>query len=118
MHFAGHELALKDEGARNPDAVKALLDLDEITVDGDDVKGLEGQLETIKEEEDYLFEKKDKTPDKSGADFEGGTTTVESNPWTKDNLNLERQAEIKRNNPELAKQLISEAGKDPSKYDF
>lgn len=56
------EHALKDAlaaaKARNPKAVKALLDLDKVkfSEDGNSLEGLDEQLETIKQENDYLFD--------------------------------------------------------------
>src|SRR5690625_7976138 len=40
---------LKDSGVRKVKAVKALLDIDEIKLDGDKLLGLDGQLEKLKE---------------------------------------------------------------------
>lgn len=48
--------ALRDAKAKNPKAVKALLDLDKVSVDGDNLIGLEDQLTSLKELDDYLFE--------------------------------------------------------------
>lgn len=50
------ENSLKDAGVRNVKAVKALLDIDEIKLDGDKLLGLDGQLEKLKETDDYLFQ--------------------------------------------------------------
>lgn len=50
------ELALRDAKARNPKAVKALLNADEIKLDGDKLLGLDAQLEAIKKDNDFLFE--------------------------------------------------------------
>ena len=56
------EHALKDAlaaaKARNPKAVKALLEMDKIkfSEDGNSLEGLDEQLETIKQENDYLFD--------------------------------------------------------------
>ncbi len=113
------DLALTEAKAKNTKAVKALLDTDEIVVDGDKVKGLESQLESIKDEHDYLFkEESDGTPDSSGGEFEGGSIAPENNPFAADNLNLQRQAEIVEESPNRARELIKEAGKDPAKYDL
>jgi chromosome segregation ATPase len=49
------ELALRDAQAKNPQAVKALLDTEEIKFDGDKLLGLEDQIESLKENESYLF---------------------------------------------------------------
>src|SRR5690606_22865001 len=49
------ELALKDAKAKNPKAVKALLDAEKISLDGDNLVGLEEQLTALKESDSYLF---------------------------------------------------------------
>lgn len=66
------EKALLKNKARNPQAVKALLDDDslDLTDDGE-LKGLEDQLKTLQENESYLFEDED-TGSKAGNDFKGG----------------------------------------------
>lgn len=52
------ELALTGAKAKNSKAVKALLDLEKIEVDGDKIKGLESQVKKLVEGEDtkFLFE--------------------------------------------------------------
>lgn len=49
------ELALKDAGARNPKIVKAQIDLDKVSVDGDNLVGFNEQLDSLKESDAYLF---------------------------------------------------------------
>lgn len=49
------ELALRDGKAKNPKAVKALLDTEKIKLDGDKLLGFEDQLKTLKEKDSYLF---------------------------------------------------------------
>lgn len=48
--------ALRDAKARNPKAVKALLDLDKVSVDGDNLVGFKDQLEAVQKDNDYMFE--------------------------------------------------------------
>ncbi|SES02774.1 phage scaffolding protein [Salipaludibacillus aurantiacus] len=50
------EKSLSGAKARNPKAVKALLDMDTIKMDGENLKGLDEQLNNLKENEPYLFE--------------------------------------------------------------
>lgn len=52
---------LLKENARNPKAVKALLDMEQVEVDDDGVKGLNDQIENLKENDDYLFEEEGKS---------------------------------------------------------
>jgi DNA repair exonuclease SbcCD ATPase subunit len=49
------ELALKDAKAKNPKAVKALLNTEAIKLDGDKLLGLEEQLKSLQESDSYLF---------------------------------------------------------------
>ena len=62
--------ALLKNKARNPKAVKALLDLESVELNDDGVKGLDDQLNKIKKEEGYLFEQEGKGS-KAGEDFKG-----------------------------------------------
>lgn len=50
------ELALKDAKAKNPRAVKALLNAESIKLDGDKLLGLEDQLKALQESDGYLFD--------------------------------------------------------------
>lgn len=50
------EIALRDAKAKNSKAVLGLLKLEEITMDGETLKGLDGQLEALKKSDAYLFD--------------------------------------------------------------
>lgn len=99
------ELALKDEKAKNIRAVKALLDLEKVSLDGDNLIGLEEQLKTLKEKESYLFGE-DKL---SGRDPHPGADPLEpqanKNPFSKEYFNLTEQGRLFREDPELANKL-------------
>ncbi|WP_238884511.1 phage scaffolding protein [Clostridium sp. YIM B02551] len=49
--------ALKDSKAKDINLIKALLDNEKLKVNGEEIIGLKEQLETIRKEKDYLFEK-------------------------------------------------------------
>jgi chromosome segregation ATPase len=49
------DLSLRDAQAKNPKAVKALLNSEEIKLDGDKLLGLEDQIKILKESDSYLF---------------------------------------------------------------
>jgi DNA repair exonuclease SbcCD ATPase subunit len=110
------DTALREAGARNPKAVKALLDLGEIKLENEDLKGLEAQLETIKKEEDHLFGE----TGLEGDDHKDGDGPVDddikNNPWEPGKVKLSKQAEILENNPGKAKKLIEKAGLNPGDY--
>ncbi|MDN6108341.1 MAG: phage scaffolding protein [Lactobacillus sp.] len=56
------DLALTQAGAKNIKAAKALLDGDKLDLSDDGVKGLDDQLKALKENESYLFEQAESTP--------------------------------------------------------
>ncbi|MBV4417307.1 phage scaffolding protein [Clostridium tyrobutyricum] len=69
--------ALTGAKAKNPKTVKALLNLENLKLDGEDIIGLKEQLETLKESDGYLFdENSTETNTNAGA---GGTGNI-SNP--------------------------------------
>jgi len=110
------DLALIKAGAKNPTAVKALLDLDKISLDGENLIGFNEQLEPIKTSDDYLFNE--------GSDLSGRTPSAGSggkhaddtkeNPFKKETWNLTKQAEIYKKDPVQAKRLATAAGESPS----
>jgi len=63
--------ALLKNKAKNPKAVKALLEMGKVELTDDGVKGLEDQLESLKENDDYLFELENDSSS-AGDDFKGG----------------------------------------------
>ena len=103
------DLALREAGARNAKAVKALLDAKSINVSENGIVGLKEQLESIKAENDFLFNPKPKIP---GAD-NGNVPPPKSqnNPFAKGSLNLIEQMKLFKDNPALAEKLQLEASK-------
>jgi hypothetical protein len=67
------ETALMASKAKNIKAVKALLNFDEIKLDGDKLLGLDAQLEAIKKDNDFLFE-----AEKQGGTQDPSTVTLNS----------------------------------------
>ena len=106
------ERALIDAKAKNPKAVKALLNTEAVKLDGDKLLGLEEQLKALLESDGYLFaEEQENTP--PGITIQGAKPAEGSakghegapNPWSKETFNLTEQGRILRENPELAKQF-------------
>lgn len=100
------ELKLKDERAKNIKAVKALLDLDKVSLDGDNLIGLDEQLKTLKEKESYLFGEdtlKGRDPHKDSTPVD---PVYKNNPWSKEHFNLTQQGKVLKENPELAQKLM------------
>lgn len=105
--------ALHGAKAKNPRAVKALLDAEQIKLDGDKLLGLDDQLSALKESDAYLFAE-DETP----AGLKGRNPHVppgsevpsgQKNPWKKDSFNLTEQGRLLREDPTLAQKLQAQA---------
>ena len=83
--------ALLSNKARNTKAVKALLDMDKVELTDDGVKGLNEQLESMREEESYLFEIEQKQSkageDYKGSDGEGTFTMADIDNMSDDEIN-------------------------------
>lgn len=103
------ELAIKDEKAKNVKAVKALLDLEKVSLDGENLIGLEEQLKTLKESDSYLFGTdtlKGRNPNPPGEPMD---PSQKKNPFSKEHFNLTEQGRLFREEPELAKKLMANA---------
>ncbi|SHI01898.1 phage scaffolding protein [Virgibacillus chiguensis] len=78
------ENTLSGAKVKNTKAVKALLDMDTIKLDGDILKGLDDQLNNLKENEPYLFEAEEKPPSPTivtPGNPNGGTNTGNDDPF-------------------------------------
>lgn len=78
------ETALAGAKVKNIKAVKALLDMDTIKLDGDTLKGLDDQLSKLKESDDYLFESEtnSQTPQiVTPGNPNGGSNTTDNDPF-------------------------------------
>lgn len=82
------ETTLGSAKAKNTKAIKALLDMDTIKLDGDILKGLDTQLEGLKESDPYLFEEekdpnspKIVTPGNPDGGSDGGSDGGDDDPF-------------------------------------
>lgn len=80
------ENALTAAKVKNPKAVKALLDVEKIKLDGETLLGLDDQLKAIQESDAYLFEEEeeDKNPDPkivTSGNPKGGDPAGDSDPF-------------------------------------
>ncbi|NRG43300.1 phage scaffolding protein [Bacillus sp. CRN 9] len=106
------ELALKDALAKNPKAVKALLNQEAISLDGDNLIGLEEQLKSLKESDSYLFGVEEPAGLKGRQPHPtdpGGKPAPQKNPFSKEHFNLTEQGRLLKDDPELYKQLKASA---------
>lgn len=97
------ESALRDAKAKNPKAVKALLDSESIKLVDGKLVGLDEQLKSLKESDDYLFVPdglKGKTPP-GGAP--GGKPTITKEQFAQ--MGYKERVNLYNDNPELYKQL-------------
>lgn len=77
------ESALTGSKVKNVKAVKALLDLETIKLDGDNLLGLDDQLKALKESDEYLFETEQKpnSPTIVAPGNPNGGTNQETDPF-------------------------------------
>jgi len=101
------EKALTAAKAKNPKAVKALLNLENVKLDGDKLLGLDDQLKAIQQSDPYLFGDSGKVG--SGTN-PPGAGNPEVNPWKKDSWNLTQQGKILLEDPAKATRMKAEAG--------
>ena len=101
------EKALAAAKAKNPKAVKALLDLEKVKLDGEQLLGLDDQLKTLKETDPYLFGDSGKV---GGGTNPPGVGNPEVNPWKPEKFNLTLQGKILREDPAKAARMKAEAG--------
>ncbi|MBU3203120.1 phage scaffolding protein [Clostridium algidicarnis] len=102
--------ALKGANVRNSKAIKALLNLENVKLDGESIIGLNDQLEALKKSDSYLFEER-QNPKFSGVEPTDGSKSPQGyNPWKKEKFNLTDQGKIFKENPDQAKQLMAQAG--------
>lgn len=79
------DTALKESKCKNTKALKALLNMEVIKVNGDKVEGLEDQLKTLKESDSYLFD----VVEEPGNGNQGGLAGLFTGaPGKPSNLNL------------------------------
>ncbi len=105
--------ALHGAKAKNPRAVKALLDAEQIKLDGDKLLGLDDQLSALKESDAYLFGEEEAPAGLKGRipHIPPGSEAPsnQKNPWKKDSFNLTEQGRLLREDPTLAQKLQAQA---------
>ncbi|GIO25172.1 phage scaffolding protein [Oceanobacillus sp. J11TS1] len=101
------ENSLNGAKVKNTKAVKALLDMETIKLDGDTLKGLDDQLKGLKESDPYLFEQEEQQQQKNIPNIvnpgnpNGGSNT----PKNIADMTYQELADLKANNPAQFEQL-------------
>ena len=101
------EKALAAAKAKNAKAVKALLDMEKVKLDGDQLLGIDEQLKALQQSDQYLFGDSGKV---GGGTNPPGAGNPEVNPWKKDSWNLTQQGKILLEDPAKATRMKAEAG--------
>lgn len=106
--------ALGGAKAKNSKAVRALLDVDKLKLDGETLLGLKEQLEAVKTEAPYLFEETTDpgTDPATGVKIVTGktSTTTTNNPWDPKTYNMTEQVKIWKESPDKARALAAQHG--------
>lgn len=97
------EQAIRDAKARNPKAVKALINSEAVTLNDGQLNGLKEQLDALRESDSYLFDTETKNVGKGSNP--GASPEFEKNPWSKKSFNLTEQGRIWREDPALADRM-------------
>ncbi len=104
------DIAMMESKVKNSKAVKALIDMEKISLDNGNLIGLSTQIEALKKSDGYLFhtEEQEDAPngDDNGGDFDGKT---KGNPFAKDSFNMIEAMRMYKDNPVLAAKLEKEA---------
>ena len=95
------ERALAAAKAKNAKAVKALLDMEKVKLDGEQLLGLDDQLKELQKSDSYLFGE----TQIGGGTNPPGAGNPEVNPWKKETWNLTMQGKILMEDPAKATRM-------------
>lgn len=102
------EDTLKGSKAKNIKALKGLLDLDKVKLDGEELKGLTEQLEALKESDSYLFEVEQQAPPQLGGakptNTGGAPKGITKEQFQK--MSYTEKVELYNAQPEVYQQLV------------
>lgn len=101
------KLKLKESKAKYEDLLLGKFDKAKLVVEGEEIKGLDEQLESIKENYAELFSTTSTPPVKGKKPNSGSPTPTTNNPWSKEHFNLTEQGRLLRENPELAAKFMA-----------
>lgn len=100
------EKSLAASKVKNPATVKALLNLDDIKLDGEKLLGLDDQLKSIKESDSYLFES-DQSPKNPTIVNPGNPGGGSNTTKTVDKMSYQELADLKANDPDAFQALTN-----------
>lgn len=106
--------ALKTAKAKNTKAVKALLSIEGLKLDGETIIGLKDQLAKVVTEAPYLFDIEETESEGAAVQIVkggGAPNGTVKNPWLKESLNYTEQGRLLRDDPLKAKAYMAQAGK-------
>ena len=99
------EVELNKANARSIKALKAMLDMEKISMDDNGaIVGLEEQLTSLRETDDYLFAEANK-PAGLGSSKTNLRKNTTKNPFSREHFNVSEQCRLMKENPVLAQQL-------------
>lgn len=99
------EAKMKEVGAKNIKAIKALIDMEQVKLEDGELVGFDTQIEALKESDSYLFEEVGKGTLGSAGTHKRDNGANTKNPFSKEHFNLTEQSKLFIENPTLAKQL-------------
>lgn len=99
------EAKMKEVGAKNIKAIKALIDMEQVKLEDGELVGFDTQIEALKESDAYLFEEVGKGTLGSAGNHKRDNGANTKNPFSKEHFNLTEQSKLFIENPTLAKQL-------------
>lgn len=105
------EAKMKEVGAKNIKAIKALIDMEQVKLEEGELTGFDTQIEALKESDGYLFEEVGKGTLGSAGNHKRDNGANTKNPFSKEHFNLTEQSKLFIENPTLARQLQELANK-------
>lgn len=99
------ENSLTGAKVKNAKAVKALLDMETIKLDGDNLKGLDDQINSLKESDPYLFEQEEQQQTPPTIVNPGNPNGGSNTPKNIAEMTYQELADLKANNPAQFEQL-------------
>lgn len=88
-----------------------LIDKEKLVIDGEKIIGLDEQIKSLQESKAFLFKQEDQQQNGFRIGGNGQGNAVPNNPFSKEHWNLTEQGRLYKDNPDLYKSLLVQAGK-------